>query len=139
MGFSTGKKLLVTKRNMRSGSGALSTWGTNLLTSKTVNYSRDRRDVTALATQVNKCTAVMWTVNFNITGNGKMMKNGLYLFKFSDFFTSLRLFWRKNIVFCPAELFIFFNWTDFLQIIEKTRVGVGWTAIGLRSFRRERN
>ena len=26
----TGKKLLVTKRNMRSGSGALSTWGTNL-------------------------------------------------------------------------------------------------------------
>ena len=30
MGFSTGKKLLVTKRNMRSGSGALSTWGTNL-------------------------------------------------------------------------------------------------------------
>ena len=33
MGFSTGKKLLVTKRNMRSGSGALSTWGTNLQTS----------------------------------------------------------------------------------------------------------
>ena len=32
MGFSTGKKLLVTKRNMRSGSGALSTWGTNLIT-----------------------------------------------------------------------------------------------------------
>ena len=32
MGFSTGKKLLVTKRNMRSGSGALSTWGTNLST-----------------------------------------------------------------------------------------------------------
>ena len=30
MGFSTGKKILVTKRNMRSGSGALSTWGTNL-------------------------------------------------------------------------------------------------------------
>ena len=30
VGFSTGKKLLVTKRNMRSGSGALSTWGTNL-------------------------------------------------------------------------------------------------------------
>ena len=30
MGFSTGKKLLVTKRNMRSGSGALSTLGTNL-------------------------------------------------------------------------------------------------------------
>ena len=34
MGFSTGKKLLVTKRNMRSGSGALSTWGTNLLVHK---------------------------------------------------------------------------------------------------------
>ena len=34
VGFSTGKKLLVTKRNMRSGSGALSTWGTNLCTVK---------------------------------------------------------------------------------------------------------
>ena len=30
MGNQSSKKLLVTKRNMRSGSGALSTWGTNL-------------------------------------------------------------------------------------------------------------
>ena len=67
-------------------------------------YSRDRRDVTALATQVNKCTPVKWTVNFNITGNGKMMKNGPYLFKFSDFFNSL--FWRENIVFCPAKIIL---------------------------------
>ena len=37
MGFSTGKKLLVTKRNMRSGSGALSTWGTNLSISMDFN------------------------------------------------------------------------------------------------------
>ena len=29
------------------------------LMEKTQSYSRDRRDVTALATQVNKCTAVM--------------------------------------------------------------------------------
>ena len=96
--------------------------------------SRDRRDVTALATQVNKCTAVMWTVNFNITGNRKMMKNGLYLFKFTDFFISLRLFRWENIVF-----YFDYNSTDFSQIIEKNRVWVGWTAIGLRSFRRERN
>ena len=68
--------------------------------------SRDRRDVTALATQVNKCTEVKWAVNFNINGNGKMMKNGLYLFKFSDFFTSLRLFWRENIVICPAMIIL---------------------------------
>ena len=47
MGFSTGTKLLVTKRNMRSGSGALSTWGTNLpffLTVKSI--SRLRMSVT---------------------------------------------------------------------------------------------
>ena len=48
----------------------------------------------------------MWTVNFNITGKGKMMKNGPYLFKFSDFFTNLRLFRRENIVFCPARFFL---------------------------------
>ena len=35
-------------------------------------------DVTALATQVNKCTAVNWPVNFYIMGKGKMMKNGPY-------------------------------------------------------------
>ena len=68
--------------------------------------SRDRRDITALATQVNKITAVKWTVSFNITGNGKMMKIGPYLFKFSDIFTSLRLFRRENIVFCPAMVIL---------------------------------
>ena len=35
-----------------------------------------------------------------------MMKNGPYLFKFSDFFTSLRLFQRENIVFCPATIIL---------------------------------
>ena len=69
-----------------------------------IGYSQDRRDVTALATQVNKRTEVNWTVNFNITGNGKMMKNGPHLFKFSDFFTSMRLIRRKNIVFCPTTI-----------------------------------
>ena len=34
--ISTCKKLLVTKRHMRSGSGALSTWGTNLQTTYTI-------------------------------------------------------------------------------------------------------
>ena len=63
-----------------------------------------RRDVTALATYVNKCTEVNWTVNFNITGNRKMMKNGLHIFKFSDFLTSLHLIRRKNIFFCPTTI-----------------------------------
>ena len=36
-----------------------------------VDNSRGRRDVTALATQVNKYTAVNWPVNFYITGEGK--------------------------------------------------------------------
>ena len=48
----------------------------------------------------------MWMVNFKITGNGKMMKTGPYLFIFSDFFTSLRLFRRENIVFCPATIIL---------------------------------
>ena len=72
----------------------------------------DRPDVTALATQVNKCTEVKWVVNFNITGNGKMVKNGLYLFKFSDFFTSLCLFWRENNVICPATIILIIKGYD---------------------------
>ena len=38
------KKLLVTKRNMRSGSGALSTWGTNLvMTRQCMMYHKLKR------------------------------------------------------------------------------------------------
>ena len=33
-----------------------------------------------------------------------MMKNVLHSFKFSDFFTSLRLIRKKNIVFCPTTI-----------------------------------
>ena len=72
----------------------------------------DSRDVTALATQVNKCTEVKWVVNFNIMGNGKMVKNGLYLFKFSDFFKSVCLFWRENIVICPATIILIIKGYD---------------------------
>ena len=36
-------------------------------------HSRDRCDVTALAAH-KQCTEVNWTVNFNITGNRKMME-----------------------------------------------------------------
>ena len=39
-------------------------------------------------------------------GNGKMMKNGPYLFKFSDFFISLRLLQKKFIVFCPSMMIL---------------------------------
>ena len=80
----------------------------------------------------------MWTVNFNITGNGKMMKNGPYLFKFTDFFISLRLFRRENIVFCPATINLIIIAPIFHKLLKKNRVWVGWTAIGLRSFRREK-
>ena len=81
----------------------------------------------------------MWTVNFNITGDGKMMKNGPLLFKFSDFFTSLRLFGRENIVFCPATIILIITAPIIHKLLKKTWMGVGWTAIGLPSFRRERN
>ena len=87
-------------------------------------HSRDRRDVTALASQVNKCTAVMWTVNFNITGNGKMMKNGPYLFKFTDFFISLRLFRRENIVFCLATIILIIIAPIFHKLLKN--IGCGW-------------
>ena len=68
-------------------------------------HSRDRRDVTALAAHINKCTEVNWTVNFNITGNRKMMKQTCCNHSNSlIFFTSLRLIRRKNIVFCPTTI-----------------------------------
>ena len=71
----------------------------------------------------------MWTVNFNITGNGKMMKNGPYLFKFSDFFNSLRLFRKENIVYCPATIILIIIAPIFHKLLKKTRVWVGWMAI----------
>ena len=82
----------------------------------------------------------MWTVNFNTTtGNGKMMKIGQYLFKFTDFFISLRLFRKENIVFCPAAIILIIIAPIFHKLLKKNRVWVGWTAIDLQSFRRERN
>ena len=67
-------------------------------------HSRDRRDATALATHVNKCTKVNWTVSFNITGNRKMMKNGPHLFKFSVFSAVCALFGGKTLSFVPSRL-----------------------------------
>ena len=52
------------------------------------------------------------------------MKNGPYLFKFSDFFPSLRLFRRDNIVFCPATIILIII-SPIFQIIEK-KLGCGW-------------
>ena len=83
-------------------------------------HPRDRCDVTALVTHVNKCTEVNWMMNFDITSNRKMMKNGLHIFKFSDFLTSLHLIRRKNIFFCPTTN----NLIIISQIIEK--LGCGW-------------
>ena len=65
----------------------------------------------------------MWTVNFNITGNGKMIKSGPYLFKFTDFFISLRLFRRENIVFCPATIVLIIIAPIFHKLLKKSGVG----------------
>ena len=42
---------------------------------------------------------------FYITGNGKMMKNGPYLFKFSDFSPVCAYFEGKTLSFVPPRLF----------------------------------
>ena len=88
-------------------------------------YSRDRRDVTALAT----CKQINRKVNFYITSNGKMMKNYPHLFKFPDFFTILHLFRRKNISFCPATMILIIIAAIFHKLVKKTRVWVGWWAM----------
>ena len=63
-------------------------------------------------------------MNFNIKGNGKMLKNGPYLFKFTDFFISLRLFRRENIVFCPATIILIIIAPIFHKLLKK--IGCGW-------------
>ena len=62
-------------------------------------------------------------MNFNITGNGKMMKNGPYSIKFSDFFTSTRLFLKENIVFCPATIILIIIAPIFQKLLKNSGVG----------------
>ena len=62
-------------------------------------------------------------MNFNITGHGKMMKNGPYLIKFSDFFTSTRLFRKENIVFCPATIILIIIAPIFHKLLKNSSVG----------------
>ena len=64
---------------------------------------------------------------------------GRIFFQILQFFTSLRLFRRENIVFCPATIILIIIAQIFHNLLKKTRVWVGWTAIGLRLFRRDRN
>ena len=52
------------------------------------------------------------------------MKNGLFLFKFSDFFTRLRLFQKANIVFCPATIILIIIAPIFHKLLKK--LGCGW-------------
>ena len=66
MGFSTGKKLLVTKRNMRSGSGALSTWGTNL---RQIPTHLEANSPTAMSPRMNS------SENITATGLGRFVQN----------------------------------------------------------------
>ena len=53
-----------------------------------------------------------------------MMKNGLYLFKFTNFFISLRLFGRENIVFCPATIILIIIALIFHKLLKK--IGCWW-------------
>ena len=52
------------------------------------------------------------------------MKIGPYLFKFTDFFISLRLFRRENIVFCPAAIILIILAPIFHKLLKK--IGCGW-------------
>ena len=67
----------------------------------------------------------MLTVNFNITGNGKMMKNGPYLFKFTDLFHQSALISKGKHCLLSRHDYFDYNSTDFSQIIEKYRVWWG--------------
>ena len=53
-----------------------------------------------------------------------MMKNGPYLFKFTDFFISLCLFRRENIVVCPATIILIIIAPIFHKLLKK--IGCGW-------------
>ena len=53
------------------------------------------------------------------------MKNGPYLFKFSDFFTSTRLFRKENIVFCPATIILIIIAPIFHKLLKKLGCGLG--------------
>ena len=52
------------------------------------------------------------------------MKNGPYLFKFTDFFISLHLFQRENIVFCPATIVLIIIAPIFHKLLKK--IGCRW-------------
>ena len=53
-----------------------------------------------------------------------MMKNGPYLIKFSDFFTSTRLFRKENIVFCPPTIILIIIAPIFHKLLKNS--GVVW-------------
>ena len=52
------------------------------------------------------------------------MKIVPYLFKFTEFCISLRLFRRENIVFCPATIILIIIAPIFHKILKK--IGCGW-------------
>ena len=52
------------------------------------------------------------------------MKNWPFLFKFSDFFISLRLFQRKLIVFYPSMMILIIIAAIFHKLLKK--IGCGW-------------
>ena len=52
------------------------------------------------------------------------MEIGPYLFKFTDFFISLRLFRRESIFFCPATIIFIIKVPIFHKLLKK--IGCGW-------------
>ena len=53
-----------------------------------------------------------------------MMKNRPYLFKYADFFISLRLVQREIIVFCPSKMILIIIAAIFHNVLKK--LGRGW-------------
>ena len=62
-----------------------------------------------------------WAVNFYITGNGKMMKNGPYFIQIHRFLHQSALILKEN----HCLLSLKDDFSDFSQSIEK-KLGCGW-------------
>ena len=94
-------------------------------------YSRDRRDVTGLLTQVNKCTVVNWPVNFYITGNGENYEKRVVFIQILRFLHQSAHISKENHCLLSLHDGFDYNSSDFSQIIEK-KLGCGWCCINDR-------
>ena len=65
------------------------------------------------------------TVNFNITGNGKVMKKWAVFIQIHRFLHQSALISKGKHCLISRHDYFDYNITDFSQIIEKNRVWVG--------------